>query len=337
MFIVMKGFAIIWNSIINHEPLVEVIKKRCVVEQCVSVSFETSNDLDEYINEIYKHEKKNKDKITYKAEILRELTNKKITILILDFESTDMVFHNGKGRMVYLQMDELKQEIRNIGKNILGEKYWFDNVFHISENESEFKAALVASCEKLPFDTLEKFHCWTYLRSNPYMYKFISKEPQIIYLSPQFLLFHNLRNADDFNQGNVLIKYHAIKQFYGNKNNDSWELYDEMMHARVKTCQFVEDSYYDHKEAFVELMRSFELNGFLEEYPIMVNENLDMIDGTHRLACALFFGIKAIPVIINCDSVYGVAEFRMSWFKEMGLYKQIEIIYEELDNLQRNL
>lgn len=334
---VMRGFGVIWNSIINPEPLIEVIKKRCIVEQCESITFNTSEELNEYIMELYMVEKKNKDKIIHKAELLRELSNKRITILILNFDSRDMYFHSGKGRMVYSQMDELKQEIRNMGKQILGESYWFDNVFHISENASEFNAALSASCKKLSLDCLDRFKCWTYLNSNRYMYKYITKDPQVIYVSPQFLLFHNLRNAEDFNQGNILIKYHVIKCFYEGNCVEAWNLYNEMMHARVKTCQFVDNSYFDHQEKFIELIHSFEEKGFLGEYPITVNENLDMIDGTHRLACALFFGIKQIPVIINGYSVYGVAEFRMEWFRNMGLERHIQVINEELNNLYHSI
>lgn len=333
----MRGFAIIWNSIIDDTPLIDIIKKKCIVEQCESVTFESSDELDCYIKEIYKFEKKNKDKIIHKAELLRNLENKRITILILRFDSTDMSFHAGKGRMVYSQMDELKQEVRSMGKSMIGEAYWFDNVFHISENASEFNAALSASCKKLSLDFLDRFSCWTYLNSNKYMYKYITNTPQIIYLSPLFLLFHNLRSADNFNQGNVLIKYHVIKNYYGDNDEESWSLYDEMMHARVKSCQFVDDSYYDHKEEFVELIHSFENNGFMEEYPIMVNDNLDMLDGTHRLACALFFDIKQIPVIINGDGVYGIAEFKMDWFKNMGFERHIEVINEELDYLYQRL
>lgn len=333
----MRGFAIIWNSIINHTPLIDVIRKKCIVEQCESVTFESSAELDGYIKEIYKFEKKNKDKIIHKAELLRDLKNKRITILILRFDNTDMSFHAGKGRMVYSQMDELKQEVRNMGKSMLGDAYWFDNVFHISENISEFNAALSASCKKLSLDSLDRFSCWTYLNSNKYMYKYITNNPQIIYLSPLFLLFHNLRNADNFNQGNVLIKYHVIKGYYGGNDDESWSLYDEMMHARVKSCQFVDDSYYDHKEAFVELIQSFEINGFLKEYPIMVNDNLDMLDGTHRLACALYFDIKQVPVIVNGEGVYGIAEFKMDWFKDMGFERHIEVINEELDYLYQRL
>lgn len=57
---------------------------------------------------------------------------------------------------------------------------------------------------------------------------------------------------------------------------------------------------------FLNLITSFKSHGFLNRYPIIINQNGLILDGVKRVACALFLDIQEIPVIIqkNKKSVY---------------------------------
>lgn len=74
-----------------------------------------------------------------------------------------------------------------------------------------------------------------------------------------------------------------------------------------------------------ELIKSFEKNGYIDKYPIVVNKDLLFIDGAHRLALALYFGIDRIPITIDKNYYnFESKDYSFDWFekKNMGYIKE---------------
>ncbi len=61
----------------------------------------------------------------------------------------------------------------------------------------------------------------------------------------------------------------------------------------------------NREERVRELVRSIKTEGFKSEHPILLDENMRMIDGLHRLAAACFLGIRRIPCrIVRASEKY---------------------------------
>jgi hypothetical protein len=112
----------------------------------------------------------------------------------------------------------------------------------------------------------------------------------------------------------------AIENFAG-KNEFGIGLYRDWIVARNKRDP---DSAVSN---FYQLVESFRMNGFLPSFPIEYDDYDGlMTGGTHRLACAMFFEISPIPVIVNPRSserrknpkFYG-----LDFFKNLGIDKSL--------------
>ena len=73
-------------------------------------------------------------------------------------------------------------------------------------------------------------------------------------------------------------------------------------------------------------------NGFDVSQPILVNKDMHIVDGAHRLACALYFKEPFIPVKINKKLSYSL--FGISWFKSNDFNNiELNIIEENKQSL----
>lgn len=119
-----------------------------------------------------------------------------------------------------------------------------------------------------------------------------------------------------FNRMDMIVRYLVIEQYYG-KNNFGYNLYEKMQKKRGQNVH--------NLDRFLKLIKSIEEHGFSENFAIIVDQNLQLIDGSHRLACALYFGITNIPIQIiehNANVLYSI-----DWFEKNGFSKkEIEII-----------
>jgi len=133
---------------------------------------------------------------------------------------------------------------------------------------------------------------------------------------------HCMKN--NFFNAHIMIRILAIDCYY-KKNDYGWNWYNEMQIRRVNDNPLIPKHMAYHEEEFKTLIKSFEKNGFIEEYPIVVNKDFLFIDGAHRLALALYFGIKRITVTID-EKYYNLdsRDFSFDWFEshEMGYVKE---------------
>jgi hypothetical protein len=123
-------------------------------------------------------------------------------------------------------------------------------------------------------------------------------------ISTSHLLAKQVVNQS-FNRYDLVVRYMAISSFLNN-DNIGISLYQKMQENRGGSA------YENPWKIFKDLIINIKDNGFDISQPILVNKEMHIVDGAHRLACALYFNEPFIPVKINkklSHSLYGI-----SWF-----------------------
>lgn len=137
---------------------------------------------------------------------------------------------------------------------------------------------------------------------------------------------------ENFNRLNLLIQYAFIGQFYG-LNTIGYELAERYMKL---VCE--DERRNSHRTYFERLIENVEKNGFSKDSYISVNKNGALIDGTHRMAIALWKKEAQVSVdILNTDWNLGEENDRdVNWMKkrrDLFSFSDIEFLetlYEEL-------
>lgn len=140
-----------------------------------------------------------------------------------------------------------------------------------------------------------------------------------------WLFKHNMGN--NYYNSSILVKMIAIDCFY-KKNDYGFNWYNKMQLKRVKDNPMIPKYMAYHENEFRDLIKSFEENGFDSKKPIILNKDFYIVDGTHRLALALYMGIKRISIKIDEKSYYLQSkDFSINWFKNNGMaYVEKEVI-----------
>ena len=136
--------------------------------------------------------------------------------------------------------------------------------------------------------------------------------------------------------GNVLkrcdfaCRYLAIKD-YNDGNERGFELYEKMQNARIG------DGY--SKEAvakFKELIQSYKRNGYDKNSFIILDKNLTIIDGSHRIAMALYYNYSNITALILNKEVN--VNYSFDWFMKNNFsYDEVKLINKTGNELRRNI
>ncbi|HHV96231.1 MAG TPA: ParB N-terminal domain-containing protein [Clostridiaceae bacterium] len=117
----------------------------------------------------------------------------------------------------------------------------------------------------------------------------------------------------------TVVRYLAIEEYYG-KNDYGFNLYKKMQKVRGQNLHNI--------ERFSELIKSIEKHGFYRESSILVDLNMQLIDGSHRLAYALYFNEERIPIRIQPQLTN--IKYDIEWFRSAGFNDQeINIICEK--------
>ena len=125
-------------------------------------------------------------------------------------------------------------------------------------------------------------------------------------ISPNLLISKQIVNGE-FNRFDIIVRYLAIHS-YINKDDTGVNLYQRMQDKRGAT------EFSRPMKEFQKLIRSFNKYGYDNTFPILVNDDLHIVDGAHRLACALYFNIPFISIKVNSKLDYSV--YSINWFKE---------------------
>ena len=120
----------------------------------------------------------------------------------------------------------------------------------------------------------------------------------------------------------IMVKYLYIKAYLENNHYEKYkELYEKMQEKRIGRSNV---------KGFNRVINSFKQKGYLKKYPIPINSKGKMLNGSHRLACCLYFNINPYVVEMDEDDHY----YNIDWFKENG-FSNDEI--REIENLKEQL
>lgn len=120
-------------------------------------------------------------------------------------------------------------------------------------------------------------------------------------------LFFQHNGVNDFNRYDMIVRLLAVEEYYG-KNNYGFDLYLRMQGVR-SACKKAQKG----AERFKSLIESYEKNGYDHNSRIELDKNLHLIDGSHRLALAMYHNIPVITAKVRSYSldVY----YSIEWFK----------------------
>lgn len=126
------------------------------------------------------------------------------------------------------------------------------------------------------------------------------------------------------NHFDVFVRYGYAESFLGFSDStphDFWaRLYDKMQEKRVG---------FTNRHAFDVLITSFQQLGFDTKHPISVDQNYELLDGSHRLACAALFDAQPRVVVHTTQS----HSYDKSWFNDKYTAEEIKKIEEVRERL----
>jgi hypothetical protein len=126
----------------------------------------------------------------------------------------------------------------------------------------------------------------------------------------------------------MVVRYLAIEEYYG-KNDYGWNLYSKMQDRRVGEG-YAKESIAKYRA----LLESIEKQNYDLTSYITLDKNYSLIDGSHRLALSLYYGIEEIPVLIlNTEEV---SYYTINWFIKNGFTEaEIDIICKKKDEISK--
>lgn len=112
-------------------------------------------------------------------------------------------------------------------------------------------------------------------------------------------------NGSGFNRYDTLLRYLTFF-WHTQGTGDAFTHYERMQRCRVNRETTI---------VFKQLISSVQRSGFaVDRHPILLNHNGALVDGSHRLACALAVGADTIPVRIERRKA--PRAYNRSWFHE---------------------
>ena len=139
-------------------------------------------------------------------------------------------------------------------------------------------------------------------------------------------LFYQHNGENDFLRYDMIVRLLAVENYF-NINDFGFDMYSRMQGARVKP-EYVSESV----ERFKKLIASYETKGYNNASEIELDSQLHLIDGSHRMALAMYYDIKTINAKVRTyqvDVFYSIEWFKINGFSD----RECEILrnrYEQL-------
>lgn len=151
-----------------------------------------------------------------------------------------------------------------------------------------------------------------------------------IFLPTYFIYQKSMK--DNMNDCEILIRFLALDEYFA-KNNYGFKIYDEIQKYRVNLIREIPSAQYDNVHTFKNLINSIQTKGFLSQYPIVLNKDFSVVDGAHRLAIALYLGIKEVPVVFPQEAFNFEFDYSINWLKSNGFEKYLDLLYEQHERI----
>lgn len=134
----MKSLGIIWNSAYDFkDDIVSDMSQVVKVDGCYHMDL--GDDYEKFVRTLYSFDDIADWKVDSKLKAMFfENPNRKVCVVIFNFDADQTFYHAYKKRSVFSQLENLKGTIRGeYSKKV--PCYFFDNVFHASDNAKEFE------------------------------------------------------------------------------------------------------------------------------------------------------------------------------------------------------
>lgn len=126
-------------------------------------------------------------------------------------------------------------------------------------------------------------------------------------------LFYQHNGEIDFMRYDMIVRLLAVENYFG-KNDYGFAFYRRMQASR-KNEEWVDPA----EKRFRNLIKSYEEKGYDSNSKIILDKNLHLIDGSHRMAMAMYYGIPRISASIRRQAYnifYGIEWFRINGFTD---------------------
>jgi len=144
-------------------------------------------------------------------------------------------------------------------------------------------------------------------------------------LPPENVLARQFSNGV-FDGCDILIRVAFIRELLSKSSNHMWrDIYYKMQEARGYI-----DSH--NSESFSSLIKSVGEKGMLLNQQISIDNKDMLVDGSHRLACALYFGVPMVGVCRQ-HNIFKRRGYSLDWFKENG-FTSLEV--ESIETIKNN-
>lgn len=143
---------------------------------------------------------------------------------------------------------------------------------------------------------LLKYNINNYVWVYPYIFELVLGIPIInhIEIETKKIIFQQKYDSYAF-----AVRYLAIDNYYG-QNEKGYELYLKALYLQ---CE--KKTAYKRLDNFIQLIKSWEKNGYQDNYTIKIDEKYRLIDGTHRLTLACYYGMERIYCdVFPCSDNY---------------------------------
>jgi hypothetical protein len=165
-----------------------------------------------------------------------------------------------------------------------------------------------------------------------YRYSFLAEElshqdiPNVVMIDVRELLAQQYHD-NKFNRYDIIVRLLAVRNYFG-ENNFGFDYYRRMQDARVH------DGYSEIAvKRFAELIESFQEHGYDSDSEIIVDKNLKLMDGSHRMALAIYMGIPYVRIRIQ-DKIADV-DYGMEWFQQQFSKEECEVLHQLEQNLYK--
>jgi hypothetical protein len=106
-----------------------------------------------------------------------------------------------------------------------------------------------------------------------------------------------------------------------------------------KNCQLRERDRVEAEKrltTFADLISAYSTSSEKNVFPVKLNSGRKLLDGAHRLACSIFFGISSIPYEVVDEKLLGPIVSR-DWFMMHFEARECETIFEAVRSIERRI
>lgn len=135
----MKCLGIFWNSMneFKDEAVIDV-EKYCKI--LGGFPIELGDNYEKFVRDIYSQDEIAEWKVDKKVETMFQCSDsREIYVILMDIDTKEQTYHPFKKRFVYTNLEQMKVDIRTKYKDRVN-NYFFDNIFHVTDDEREFIA-----------------------------------------------------------------------------------------------------------------------------------------------------------------------------------------------------